>query len=227
MFFNASHRASGGEQGLKARNIQAEPFRDLVEAIVDGDTATAIRLLDASPLLARERAAHGATRHAAKQDFFERILHYMYEGDTALHMAAAAFQTRIADELIARGADVRARNRRGAQPLHYAVDGGPGLAAWNPHAQTQIIARLIRAGADPNAVDKGGVAPLHRAVRNRCAAAVRALIDAGADPRAPNGNGSTPLLLATQNTGRGGSGTVEAKAQQKEILRLLMEQVGA
>ena len=125
--------------------------------------------------------------------------------------------------MIARGADVRARNRRGAELLHYAVDGGPGLPAWNPSAQTKIIARLIRAGADPNAVDKSGVAPLHRAVRNRCAAAVSALIDGGADPRAPYRNGSTPLLLATQNTGRGGSGSAEAKAQQKEILRLLME----
>jgi ankyrin repeat protein len=147
----------------------------------------------------------------------------MYEGDTALHIAAAAYQIRIAEELIARGADVRARNRRGAEPLHYAVDGGPGLPAWDPSVQTKIIARLIGAGADPNAVDKSGVAPLHRAVRNRCSAAVRALIDGGADPRAPNRNGSTPLLLATQTTGRGGSGSAEAKAQQKEILRLLME----
>ena len=97
------------------------------------------------------------------------------------------------------------------------------MPAWNPSAQTKIIARLIGAGADPNAVDKSGVAPLHRAVRNRCSAAVRALIDGGADPRAPNRNGSTPLLLATQNTGRGGSGSAEAKAQQKEIFRLLVE----
>jgi ankyrin repeat protein len=173
--------------------------------------------------MAKERAAHGATRQAAKQNFFDRILHYMYEGDTALHMAAAAYETCMTEELIARGADVRARNRRGAEPLHYAVDGGPGLPAWNPSAQTKIIARLIRAGADPNAVDKSGVAPLHRAVRNRCAAAVRALIDGGADPQAANRNGSTPMLLATQNTGRGGSGSAEAKAQQVEILRLLME----
>lgn len=79
------------------------------------------------------------------------------------------------------------------------------------------------AGADPNAIDKSGVAPLHRAVRNRCAAAVRALIDGGADPRAPNRNGSIPLLLVTQNTGRGGSGSAEAKAQQKEIVRLLLQ----
>jgi len=144
---------------LKAGNIQVDPFRVFVEAIVSGDSVTAIRLLDASPLLAQERAAHGATRRAAKQSFFDRVMHYMYEGDTALHMAAAAYQTCIVEELIARGADVRARNRRGAELLHYAVDGGPGLPAWNPSAQTKIIARLIRAGADPNAVDKSGVAP--------------------------------------------------------------------
>ena len=206
---------------MKTGNIQVDPFRDFVETIVSGDSATAIRLLDASPLLAKERAAHGATRQTAKPNFFEQILHYMYEGDTALHIAVAAYQMRIAEELIARGADVRARNRRGAEPLHYAVDGGPGLSAWDPSAQAKIITRLIRAGADPNAVDKSGVAPLHRAVRNRCAAAVSALIDGGADPRAPNKNGSTPMLLATQNTGRGGSGSVEAKAQQEKILRLL------
>lgn len=147
----------------------------------------------------------------------------MYEGDTALHIAAAAYQTRIVRALIARGADVRARNRRGAQPLHYAVDGGPGSPAWDPDEQAKIIALLIEAGADPNAGDKSGVAPLHRAVRNRCAAAVKALIAGGADPRAPNGNGSTPLLLATQNTGRSGSGSAQAKAQQSEILRLLTE----
>jgi Ankyrin repeats (many copies) len=210
-------------ENLKPSNIQVDPFRDFVEAIVSGDSATAIRLLDASPLLAKEHVAHGATRQAAKPNFFDQILHYVYEGDTALHIAAAAHQTYIAEELIARGADVRARNTRGAEPLHYAVDGGPGLPAWNPGAQTKIIAILIRAGADPNAVDKSGVAPLHRAVRNRCAAAVRALIDGGADPRAPNRNGSTPLLLATQYTGRGGSGSAEAKAQQEEILQVLTE----
>jgi ankyrin repeat protein len=208
---------------LKAGNIKGYPFRTFVEAIVAGDDVTAIKLLDASPLLTKERAAYGATRQAAKRNFFDRIFHYMYEGDTALHMAAAAYQASLVEELIVRGADVRARNRRGAEPLHYAVDGGPGLSAWDPIAQAKIIARLIRAGADPNAVDKSGVAPLHRAVRNRCATAVKALIEGGADPRAPNRSGSTPMLLATQNTGRGGSGSAEAKRQQESILRLLDE----
>ena len=52
------------------------------------------------------------------------------------------------------------------------------------------------------------------------------LYDAGADPFRKNGNGSSPMSLATQNTGRGGSGTPEAKAQQRDIVQLL-EQRGA
>jgi hypothetical protein len=36
-----------------------------------------------------------------------------------------------------------------------------------------------------------------------------------ADARARNKNGSTPMLLASQNIGRGGSGSADAKAQQK------------
>jgi len=134
---------------LPTCHTQAEPFRAFVEVIVSGDSETAIRLLNASSDLAKERAARGAIRQAPKENFFDRIKHYINEGDTALHMAAAAKQTRIAEELISRGADVRARNRRGAEPLHYAVDGGPGSPVWDPNEQTMIIARLIRAGAVP------------------------------------------------------------------------------
>ena len=144
-------------------------------------------------------------------------------GDSALHMAAAACRLAVVEKLIAMGADVCARNRRGAEPLHYAVDGGPGLPSWNAAAQCKIIATLIRSGADPNAVDKSGVAPLHRAIRNRCADAVEALIDGSADSHAPNRNGSTPMLLATHNTGKSGSGSTEKKAQQEQILRILRE----
>jgi hypothetical protein len=34
------------------------------------------------------------------------------------------------------------------------------------------------------------------------------------------------MLLATQHTGKSGSGSAEAKAQQQEILRLLRENAG-
>ena len=108
-----------------------------------------------------------------------------------------------------------------SEPLHYAVDGGPGHPAWDPAAQVATVERLLAAGADPNAADKTGATPLHRAVRNRCADAVRALLDGGADRERDNGRGAKPLQLAKLTTGKSGSGSSEAKAQQAEILRML------
>ena len=175
-----------------------------------------------SPGLASEPAREGATRASATAYFLREIGHYIYAGDTALHIAAAAYRTDIATVLVANGADVGARNRRGAEPLHYASDGEPGSDRWNPEAQTATLEYLLRADADPNCVDKSGVAPLHRAVRTRCAAAVSVLLAHGADPRRENGSGSTPLHLAVQTTGRGGSGTVSAKEQQARIIHLLL-----
>src|SRR5262249_5525994 len=64
--------------------------------------------------------------------------------------------------------------------------------------------------------------PLHRAVRTRCAAAAECLLQAGADPTLRNKSGSTPFHLAVQTTGRGGSGTDEAKAAQEQIIRTFL-----
>lgn len=191
----------------------------LVKAIV-ADPGHASRLLAASPELAKARFRHGATRQTAKPYLIERI-GYMLAGGTALHMAAAAYRTTLVQELIAAGADVLAQDRLGAQPIHSAAMGTPGAPAWNPDAQTETIARLIAGGADPNTLDKRGVTPLHRAVRTRCAAAVKVLLEAGADPRLSSKSGSTAMGLATRSTGRGGSGSPDAKAQQQEIVHLL------
>jgi hypothetical protein len=193
----------------------------LVRAVAVGDTTLASRLLAASPSLASAHLEQGATRQAATEYFINEIQHYLYAGDTPLHLAAAGYRPELARPLVSAGADVGARNRRGAQPLHYAADGSPGSASWNPDAQAATVGYLLDAGADPNSTDGSGVTPLHRAVRTRCAAAVGALLDGGADPRRENKFGSTPMRLATQNTGRGGTGSRQSKAQQGEIMRLL------
>jgi hypothetical protein len=195
-------------------------LRSLFSALAKGDAARARRLLADAPSLAREAEPVGASRAAPRVYFFDEIGHYVYKGDTALHVAAAGYRVELARELLSIGANPAAANRRGAQPLHYAADGGPGSPQWNPPAQTKVIACLIDAGADPNAADKDGVTPLHRAVRTRCAAAVKALLARGADPRRRNKGGSTPPDLAGMTTGRGGSGTAAAKEQQREILKL-------
>ena len=196
-------------------------LRRLLITIAGGDDGAALAALAADPALARASVIDGATRAVAKEHFLGEIGQYLYAGDTALHIAAAAYRLTIVQALIRSGADVRARNRRGAQPLHYATVGAPGSPSWNSDAQAATVACLIAAGADPNADDLGGATPLHRAVRNRCAGAVKALLDGGADVQGRNGSGSTPLRLATRQTGRSGSGSPEAKAQQALIVELL------
>ncbi|WP_432892225.1 ankyrin repeat domain-containing protein [Kribbella sp. CA-245084] len=171
--------------------------------------------LDATPSLVTARLAR------PDEFFIDQCHAQLYEGDTALHAAAFAYDVELAQDLIARGADISAPNRRSAQPLHAAANGVPGSTNWNPTAQRAIIEFLIEAGADPNATAAGGVTPLHRAVRNRCSAAVDQLLRAGANPRLPNDHGSTPSDLAHLTTGRGGTGSDEAKAEQQIIIALL------
>ncbi len=138
-------------------------------------------------------------------------------------MAAAAFNLNIAAILLTNGAEIGAKNRRGAEALHYACDSGPMKRTWNPKAQENMITFLIKSGANPNAVDKCSAAPLHRAVRTRSTDAVRALLAGGAEVRVKNDNGSTPLHLAVQNTGRGGSGIPASKVHQMSIIELLLK----
>lgn len=202
---------------------QETALYDLFRAIVMHDRPLVSRLLADSPALVRLAVTVGATREAAEAYFFSEISHYAYAGDTALHIAAAAYELPIAEELMSAGANISARNRRGAQPIHYAVDGSPESARWNPDGQYAVVAFLIAAGADPNAQDKSGVAPLHRAVRTRCTGAVRALLDHGADAIRRNKSGSTPLHLAVQNTGRGGTGAAASQGEQAKVIRLLLD----
>jgi hypothetical protein len=202
---------------------RTEALAKLFRAVATCEDATVSRMLRASPELARTPIVVGASREDARRWFVPEAARYIYSGDTALHLAAASYRTRICGRLLALGADVRARNRRGAEPLHAASAGAPGGHPWSPKRQRATIDLLIDAGADPNSAAAGGVAPLHVAVRTRCSAAVQALLERGANPRAKNDAGSTPLHLAVQTTGKGGSGSPEARVQQAVIVRLLVE----
>jgi hypothetical protein len=194
----------------------------LFGVIATRDRAETVRWLSSSPRLAYLPIRVGASRQAGDTYFLHAIAHHVYAGDTALHLAAASYQPELAETLVASGADVRARNRREAEPLHYAADGSPDSRHWDPVAQRAVIVFLIAAGADPNALDKSGVAPLHRAVRHRCSAAAEVLIDNGADPRLRNKNGSTPLHLSVQNTGKSNSGSEASKREQRRLIALLL-----
>src|SRR5205085_6553254 len=121
----------------------------LLVTIAASDHRAALDLLDGTSQLATARVAR-------RDEFFlaERLAQ-VYEGDTALHAAAFSYDPEMARELVRRGANVRARNRRTAEPLHAAVLGVPGSAHWNPTRQREVILYLIEAGADPNATAVG------------------------------------------------------------------------
>jgi hypothetical protein len=208
-------------QGELSGTISDQSLRLLVDAIVADDSKLFLRMMDASPALALAGFRHGASRQASGAWFLRPIGHYINSGDTALHFAAASYRPAMVKQLIRAGALVGAKNRRGTEPLHLAAVGGPDSPSWNPQAQSATIVCLIEAGADANAKNKDGTTPLHRAIRTRCAEAVRTLLEHGADPTIRTKNGSTASQLAVHTTGRGGSGSPEAKAQQQQIQRLL------
>lgn len=192
-----------------------DQFPSLLQAILDDNRARVKELLKQSQAL--------VTAGAKKPLLATEIAHWIYKGDTALHVAAAGHRAEIVKLLLAAGADVKAaKNHRHAQPLHYAADGYLENPAWNAERQVATLHLLLEAGADVHAQDKNGATPLHRAVRTRCAAAAKALLDAGADATIRNKPGSTPFHLAVQNTGRGGSGAVKAMVAQREIIQAFL-----
>ena len=206
----------------RADDFDERALLALFAAIAAGDRGEVRRMLEQVPGLATRSLQVGASRQDPGPYFLIPVRHHVYAGDTALHVAAAAHHRELAESLVAQGAVVRARNRRGAEPLHYAADGRSDADDWEPSAQREVIFYLIDAGADPDALDKSGVAPLHRAVRTRSSGAVSALIERGADPLLMNKSGSTPLHLAVQTTGKSNSGSEVAKEEQHRIILLLL-----
>ena len=202
--------------GLLHRVQFLSQMKQLLAAIVDDNRASVKDLLNKDPQL--------ATCHIDEAKLYDaKIFHWIYVGDTALHLAAAGYRVELVQLLLSAGADPNSiANHRRSSPLHYAADGYIIGPAWDPNRQVKTIQCLLDAGSRINAQDKNGATPLHRAVRTRCAAAVEYLLAAGADPLRKNLPGSTPFHLAVQNTGRGGSGDEKARDAQRQIIETFL-----
>jgi ankyrin repeat protein len=194
----------------------ASGLNRLLQAIVKDDRRAVGQLLKKEPWL--------STTNMDKAVLYQStIVHWLYAGDTALHLAAAGHRVEITRMLLDAGADPDAAgNHRLSRPLHYAADGAVQNPAFEAADQVKTLRLLLAAGADLHAQDKNGATALHRAVRTRAAAAVTFLLKAGADPTAKNHPGATAFHLAVQNTGKSGSGHELAKAGQKAIIKTML-----
>lgn len=109
------------------------------------------------------------------------------DGESALHIVAESGDLSFLDMLLARGATVDIRNKKGVTPLMLAARKGDGLP----------VARLLKARADPNLRTVNGANALHAAVIAPKAEATALLLREGANPNVQAFDAkASPLMLA-------------------------------
>ena len=96
---------------MRMANTSAQPdgsddgaLLALFRAIASRDDREVARRLEVSRDLALRPIRIGASREYAKTYFLTVIHHYVYSGDTALHISAASHQRQLAESLVAMGA---------------------------------------------------------------------------------------------------------------------------
>jgi ankyrin repeat protein len=94
----------------------------------------------------------------------------------------------VVASLIARNADVNARDDDGGTPLDWAA----------VRCNAEIATLLLNAGANPNLLNEQGVGPLYLAMTNGSSEIARLLLVKGADPNAAREDGETPLMTAAR-----------------------------
>lgn len=149
---------------------------------------------------------------------------------TPLIDAASFARSEIAMLLLARGANVHAREESGATPLHRAVSAldpsevPPDFWYGSMAEREQIVRALLDRGADANARDQDGFTPLHLAAGSGSVTIVRMLLATGANANAVAKDGSTPWDIAKlpTNPSRGRP----RRPDDAEVLQLIEQHGG-
>lgn len=107
---------------------------------------------------------------------------------TPLHLAVQQPSLEIAELLVAKGADVNAKDANESTPIIWALMGGTT-------SNLEMLAFLVKKGADVNSADVRLNTPLHRASSNENPKAIRFLLEHGAKATNQNLNGKVPADL--------------------------------
>lgn len=108
-------------------------------------------------------------------------------GETALHIVTARRDLAWIEFLVAKGANVNARNGRGATPLQLAVSMG----------FAEGVESLLAKGARVDEANAAGETPLITAVHRRDTGVMRTLLKAGASPDRADNSGRSARDYAT------------------------------
>lgn len=125
-------------------------------------------------------------------------------GDTPLHIVTARRDLQWITFLLAKGANVNARNGRGATPLQLAVSMG----------FPEGVELLIERGARIDEPDAAGETPLITAVHRRDTGLMRLLLKAGANPDRSDNSGRSARDYATLD-GKGSALLAEIQTSAK------------
>jgi len=111
---------------------------------------------------------------------------------TALHWVAFTGHQDVIELLLAKGANVNAKDEWNDVPLHYAAVAG----------KSDLVGLLLAKEAEVNSKDDSGKTPLHDAATQGHQEVVEMLIAAGADVNAKDQDGRTPLHQAARKGNR-------------------------
>lgn len=164
--------ASGDQGSLALMSVQTDDVRQIQGEIGSrcerGDIGAALQVLNIYP-------EHVST-------VLDR------EGNSALHHAVRGGHLALCRELLTRGAEVNASDRRQRTPLHVACE--------EQHADLAL--ELLFAKADVNVVDGNKQTALHKAVTGSSVEVLKVLVEhGGADMTLTDGSLTTPLMIAS------------------------------